>query len=56
MPKIPLGKNTYEAAIERMNYIFDNFESIYLSFSAGKDSTVMLHIAMEVAMQRNRKI
>lgn len=56
MPKIPLGKNTYQAAVERMNYIFDNFENIYLSFSAGKDSTVMLHIAMEVAMQRGRKI
>lgn len=56
MPKIPLWKSTYVAAVERVNYIFDHFERIYLSFSAGKDSTVMLHITMEVAKQRNRKI
>ena len=45
-----------DASIERINFIFDNFERVYLSFSAGKDSTVMLHLTMAEAIKRNRKI
>ena len=56
MPKIRLGMTTYTAAQERIEYTFDNFERIYLSFSAGKDSTVMLHMVMDEAIKRNRKI
>ena len=56
MPKNFLNKNVYEATLERVNYTFDNFEKIYLSFSGGKDSTVMLHIVMDEAIKRNRKI
>jgi predicted phosphoadenosine phosphosulfate sulfurtransferase len=51
-----LNINVLEAAKERTNYIFNNFEKIYLSFSGGKDSTVMLHIAMEECKKRNIKI
>ena len=54
--KIKLGKNTFEACKERIEYTFDNFEKIYLSFSAGKDSTVMLHMAIDEAIKRKRKI
>jgi len=56
MSKFRITENVYEASKIRMNFIFDNFEKIYLSFSAGKDSTVMLHVAMEIAKERNRKI
>jgi predicted phosphoadenosine phosphosulfate sulfurtransferase len=56
MPKIRLDKNVLEAAKERISYTFDNFEKIYLSFSAGKDSTVMLHLVMDEAIRRNRKV
>jgi predicted phosphoadenosine phosphosulfate sulfurtransferase len=56
MPKIRLNKNVLDAAKERVEFVFDNFEKIYLSFSGGKDSTVMLHIVMEEAIKRNRKI
>lgn len=56
MPKTYLDKNVYEATIERINYTFDNFEKIYVSFSAGKDSTVMLHIVMDEAIKRNKKV
>lgn len=56
MPKIRLETNVYEEAIKRINFTFDNFEKIYLSFSGGKDSTVMLHIVMDEAIKRNRKI
>lgn len=48
--------NVLEAAQTRISFIFDNFERIYLSFSAGKDSTVMLHLVMAEAIKRNRKI
>lgn len=44
------------ASQERINYVFDNFERVYISFSAGKDSTVMLHLVMAEAVKRNRKI
>lgn len=45
-----------EAAQERIRYVFDNFERIYVSFSGGKDSTVMLHLVMDEAIKRKRKI
>jgi predicted phosphoadenosine phosphosulfate sulfurtransferase len=45
-----------EAAEERVRYVFDHFERIYVSFSGGKDSTVMLHLMMAEARRRNRKI
>lgn len=56
MPKHYLEKSVLEATKERVKYTFDNFENIYLSFSAGKDSTVMLHIVMEEAKRRNQVI
>lgn len=46
--------NVYDSAKERISYIFDNFERIYVSFSGGKDSTVMLHMVMDEAIKRNR--
>jgi len=40
----------------RINYVFDNFNRVYVSFSGGKDSTVMLHLVMEEAIKRNVKV
>jgi predicted phosphoadenosine phosphosulfate sulfurtransferase len=56
MPKIYSDQNVFDAAIDRIKFTFDNFEKVYLSFSAGKDSTVMLHLVMDEAIKRNRKI
>ncbi len=56
MPKYKLDNNVLEEAKERIEWTFDNFKRIYLSFSAGKDSTVMLHLAMDEAKKRNQKI
>lgn len=56
MAKIKLNKNVYNASIERIDYVFDSFEKIYVSFSAGKDSTVMLHLVAQEALKRNKKI
>ena len=51
-----LGINVLEAARERISWTFDNFPKIYLSFSGGKDSTVMLHLVMAEAIKRDKKI
>lgn len=56
MPKERLNINVLDAAKQRIKYVFDNFEKIYLSFSAGKDSTVMLHLVLEECKLRNKKI
>jgi predicted phosphoadenosine phosphosulfate sulfurtransferase len=56
MPKFRLETNVLEESISRNKWLFDNFEKVYLSFSAGKDSTVMLHVTMEEAKRRNQKI
>jgi len=55
MGKIYLDKNVYEAFIERINFIFDEFKYIYFSVSAGKDSSVMVQLANEIAEKRKRK-
>lgn len=56
MKRINLGLNVFEVSKERIAYTFDNFERIYVSFSAGKDSTVLFHLVADEAKKRNRKI
>lgn len=51
-----LNKNVLTAAKERIAYTFDNFDRILLSFSGGKDSSVMFHLVMEEAILRGRKV
>lgn len=54
--KIYLLKNVYEAAQERLHKVFDEFENIVVSISGGKDSTALLHLALQVARERGRKV
>lgn len=49
-------KNVYEAAVERISYIFDEFDNILISFSGGKDSGVVLNMAIDEARKRGRRI
>jgi len=56
LSKTPLGIDVLTAARERTAYAFDNFERIYVSFSGGKDSSVMLHLVMDEAQKQNRQI
>lgn len=53
--KIPLGTDVLTAARQRIADTFDQSERICLSFSGGKDSTVMLHLVAEEARKRKRK-
>jgi predicted phosphoadenosine phosphosulfate sulfurtransferase len=55
MPKRRLGIDVHTATQERIAWTFDNFERVYVSFSAGKDSTVMLHMVADEARKRDRK-
>lgn len=52
--KIYKAQNVLDASRERISFVFDNFEKIYVSFSGGKDSSVMLHLVMQEAIKRNR--
>jgi predicted phosphoadenosine phosphosulfate sulfurtransferase len=45
-------KNVYEASVERIDFIFKNFKRVYLSFSGGKDSGVMLNLVLDY-MKKN---
>lgn len=56
MPKRGLGIDVYQAARERIQHVFDAYERVYVSFSAGKDSTVMLHLVADEARRRGRRI
>lgn len=47
--------NVYEASLERTKFVFDNFNRVYLSFSGGKDSTVMLHITADYARKIGKR-
>lgn len=45
-----------EASKQRISETFDTLERIYISFSGGKDSTVMMHLVCQEARKRNRKV
>ena len=55
MPKVYLEKNVLDAAFERLEIIFNNFDNVYFSLSAGKDSSVMVQLANIVAKRLNKK-
>ena len=48
--------DVYQAARQRIAWTFDTFPRVYVSFSGGKDSTVMLHMALDEAISRQRKV
>lgn len=52
--KVYLRQNVLEAAEARMRRVFDITENVAVSFSGGKDSTVILELAIREATRRNR--
>lgn len=46
--------NVYNAAVERFDYIYSNFDKVYVSFSNGKDSGVLLNLAIEAARRAGK--
>lgn len=53
--KTPIGVSVLTAAKQRISQAFDQFERLYVSFSAGKDSTVMLHLVAAEARKRGQR-
>jgi predicted phosphoadenosine phosphosulfate sulfurtransferase len=49
-----MRSNVYESALKRINWLFDEFPHVYVGFSGGKDSTVVLNLALQVAEERGR--
>lgn len=49
-----LDIDVYTAAKNRIHLIYDRFDLVVIGFSGGKDSTVVLNLALEVARERDR--
>ena len=47
MRKKYLQQNVYQALQTRLHFIFKEFDTIYISFSGGKDSGLLLNILLE---------
>ncbi len=50
------SKDVLTAARERIGFLFDHYESIVVSVSGGKDSSVLGHLALSEAHRRGRRI
>lgn len=44
----------FDAALDRIRWLFDEFENVTVNFSGGKDSTVTLNLALMVAEEKGR--
>jgi len=57
MSKKYLDMNVYEAALQRLNYIYDEFseDEIWLALSGGKDSSLCFYLMKEVALAKGIK-
>lgn len=52
--KVYKKQSVYDAALDRIRYLFDEFPNVIVGFSGGKDSTVVLELALIVAREKNR--
>ena len=52
MEKIYQSKSVYDALIERLDYVFAEFENIYVSFSGGKDSGTLYQLILMYMSER----
>ena len=56
MAKRYLDTDVLTEAQARISWLFDRFERICVSFSGGKDSTVLMHLALAEARRRDRRV
>lgn len=55
MRRVYKNTNVWDATQKRIEYIFGNFERVYLSFSGGKDSGMLLNILIKYMRENNIK-
>lgn len=48
------AQNVFDAALDRIRWLYDEFPEVVVSVSGGKDSTVVFELAMIVAAEKNR--
>jgi len=53
--KIYKDKNVFDASLERIEFAFNNFDNLCVSFSGGKDSTLMIQLVEMVAKRSNKQ-
>lgn len=52
--RIYAGTTVLEAALDRIRWLFDEFPTVIVNDSGGKDSTVIFHLTLQVAREKNR--
>lgn len=52
--KIYGKKNVFEAALDRIRWLYKEFPNVIVSVSGGKDSTVVFHLTLQVARELGR--
>ncbi|WP_370612104.1 phosphoadenosine phosphosulfate reductase [Citrobacter meridianamericanus] len=54
--QVSLGVDVFQAGTARIDWIFSTFSRVCVSFSGGKDSTVLLHMVATAARRYRRKL
>ena len=52
--KVYTDKNVFDASLERIEFAFDNFDNLCVSYSGGKDSTLMIQLVNMIAKKKNK--
>jgi len=51
-----IEENVYIESKNRIKYLYESFDNVVVNFSAGKDSTVVLNLTIEVAAELNKEV
>lgn len=51
-----LEQDVLDASMERIKWTLENFQRVCVSFSGGKDSSIMLNLTAQLARQLKKKI